>query len=288
MFATAEFQDKVTLWSVGGRTRLTQIRTVLDFGAKRLVVLQEQGFGLLSAANFYGPVNAYDLEGNVIWSRKDLVGVQQLAAIPSQRELMIGVGSDGQPYRILSALDGKEITKLDGIKEVYASSTTPLILAITAQRSICLTELRLTEVHSTTIWKRPLESFAVLHGCLSSKEVAYSEAGGAVYCLDMRGKQKWVVNPEKNRHFLRLAWNQVAARWMAIDWDYARGGAKRLLEISETGVVRLVTDLGEPAESEFFATGERLVTSNGDILDISSGQVVWNYLEKGQTESLSK
>src|SRR5262249_29443618 len=102
-FATAEFEERVTLWSILRRKKLAEIKTVLDFGGKRLTLVQESVFTVLSAGSFYGPVNAYDMEGSILWSRKDLVGVQQLTAIPNALEPMIGVGADNQPYKILSA-----------------------------------------------------------------------------------------------------------------------------------------------------------------------------------------
>jgi hypothetical protein len=168
-----------------------------------------------------------------------------------------------------------------GIREMYASCMTAQMLAVTMRRSLCLVQL-----HSTPIWKRPLKSFGILHGCLSSKEAAYSEAGGALYCLDLHGAQnlhgaqKWMLSPKKDHHFLRIAWSQGSKTWMAVDWDYAHGGPKELLRISEAGAPTSVTNLGEPAENEFFATGDRLITSNGDILDVQSGQVIWNYLNE--------
>jgi len=275
IFATAEFEEKVTLWSLSSRKKLSEIRTVLDFGGKRLTLVQESGFTLVSAASFCGPVNAYDQEGSILWSRKDLVGVQQLTAIPNAPEPMIGVGADDQAYKIVSARDGKEIAELDGIKEVYASNETAQMLAITRRHSLCLIDL-----NSNSIWKRSLKSFGVLHACLSSKEAAYSEAAGATYCVDQKGNQKWMLSPEKDRHFLRVAWNQTAGRWMAIDWDYAHGGPKQLLQVSDAGTAALITTLGEPAVSEFSATGDRLITSNGDIFEIPSGRVIWNYLRE--------
>jgi outer membrane protein assembly factor BamB len=275
IFATAEFEEKVTLWSMRDRKKLAEIRTVLDFGGARLAVVQESSFCLLIAGRFGGPLNAYDLEGNVLWSRRDLVGVQNLASILTDSEPAIGVGADDQPYRILSALNGKEIVQLNGIKEVYASSMTTQILAITSNSAMFS-----AAVGSAPLWKQPLRSFAVLHGCLSSSGVAYSEAAGAMYCFDLFGTQKWILNPEKGHHFLKLAWNQPVGRWMAIDWDYAHGGSKRLLGISPTGSLETVADLGEPAETEFFTSGGRLVTSSGDVFDLHSGQVIWNFLKE--------
>lgn len=274
IFATAEFEEKVNLWSLSQRKRVTEIRTVLDFGATRLAVVQDSSFCLLIAARFEGPVNAYDLEGNVLWSRRDLLGTQHLTPIRNGREPMIGIGSDDEPYKILAALDGKQVTSLNGTRRVYSSLRTAHLLAITSSSAVCLAGLR-----SVPLWEQPLKSFAVLHGGLSSKQVVYCEAAGAMYCFDLNGKQKWTRRPEKNRHFLRVGWNQITGKWMAIDWNYENGGPKRLLEISEMGSPELIADLGEPTETEFFATGDRLVTSNGNIFDAHSGQVVWNFLK---------
>jgi hypothetical protein len=275
IFATAELEDRVTLWSLRDRRKLTEIRTVLDFGATRLAMVQHLGSCLLIAASFEGPVNGYDLEGSVLWSRKDLVGAQHLTPIPNGPEPMIGVGSEGEPHRVLGALDGKEITARDGIKKMYSSLSTAKILAITSNSAICLAGLS-----SVPLWQQSLVSFAVLHGGLSSRQVAYCEAAGAMYCFDLAGTHKWTLKPDKNRHFLRLTWNQATGRWMAVDWDYENGGSKRLLEISEAGNAALIADLGEPSETEFFATGDRLITSNGDIFDTHSGQVIWNFLKE--------
>src|SRR5262249_37147310 len=132
---------------------------------------------------------------------------------------------------------------------------------------------------SAPLWKQPLRSFAVLDASLSSKEAAYSEAAGAMYCFDLDGTRKWVLSSERDHHFLRVAWNESAGRWMAVDWNYGHGGPKRLLKISQAGAPAVVVNLGEPAETRFFARGDRLVTSNGEIFDVQSGQIIWNFLK---------
>lgn len=88
IFATAEFEKKVTVWSMRRKRKIAVITTVLDFGGTRLAMVGQSGLCLLNAASFEGPMNAYDLEGNVLWSRRDLVGVQQLTPVPNCGLLM--------------------------------------------------------------------------------------------------------------------------------------------------------------------------------------------------------
>jgi hypothetical protein len=275
IFATAEYEEIVTLWSLRRRRKLAELKTVIDFGAPRMAVVQESSLCLLIAAGFAGPVNAYDFKGNVLWSRSDLAGVQQLMPIPNGPEPMVGIGLEGQPYVVLSAIDGREVSRLNDIRKLYGTRSTASILGITRKSAVCLAALA-----STVLWEEPLKSFAVLHGALSSRQATYCEAAGSVYCFDLDGTRKWILHPDRDHHFFRVGWNHVTGQWMAIDWDYEKGSSKRLHAINETGNAAFVADLGEPAETEFFASGDLLVTSNGDIVDAQSGQIVWTFLKK--------
>ena len=272
IFATAEFKEKVSLWSIRYRKKLAQIRTILDFGARRLAVVQRSGRCLCVAANFDGHVNAYDLEGNVLWSRKDLTGVQQLTPMHDGGEPMVGIGAENQPYKIVDTLDGRELVQLGGVREVYGSSETANILAIASKHVSCLESW-----DGIPRWERQLNSFGVLDGAFSPVQVAYSEVAGAMYCFDLDGKQKWVLQPEKGHHFIRVAWNQATDTWMAVDWNYEQGGSKRLLEINTAGNCELVANIGTPAEAEFISKGTLLITSDGDVLDSESGAIVWHF-----------
>jgi hypothetical protein len=274
-FVTADLAGNVTLWSMASKKRLAEVRTVLDFGGTRLAFVKEPEFCLLIAARFEGPLSAYDLSGRVLWSRKDLAGVQHVTQIPNRTEPLIGVGSEGQPYRVLAVFDGKEVIKLDKVSKIYSNPGTMQILATGADRSASL-----VGPDWKTIWKHPLKSFAVLHGWVSDRYVAYSEAAGGAYCFDQDGALVWASNPEPKHHFLRIACDQEKETWTAVDWNYEKGGPKRLLKLSEKGSAEPIATLEEPAETEFFATGECLITSNGSVFDSQSGRVIWDFIKE--------
>jgi len=273
VFATAEYERNVTLWSLRDREKINELSTVLDYGARRIAVVQESEHCRLIAASFEGPVNAYDPEGNVVWSRGDLTGVQQVMPLVSNSRALIGLGLEGQPYKILSAIDGREISRLNGISKLYGSQSTLSFLGVTAKNVVCLESL-----DSRPLWEQPLKSFAILHCGLSPRHAVYSEAAGCLYCFDLDGRQRWVIRPDRNRHFLRVSWNQATEKWMAIDWNFENGGSKRLFEIGEIGNTRVVANLGEMAETEFFASGDLLIGSHGAVIDTQSGQPVWNFI----------
>jgi outer membrane protein assembly factor BamB len=274
LFVTAAFERSATLWSLRQRMKLSEINANFDFGGTRLAILQSAAFCVLAMARFCGPITVCDTQGTPLWSRSDLVEIQQIMPISNAVNPMIGIGLEDKPYRIVDARNGADICALDQIKELYTGLAGSHLLGATSRRSI-----RLVTLDFKKLWEHRLKSFAVLHGGVSSDQVVYSEASGAVYCFDFTGNLQWEFIPEKHRHVLRVVWSQVLGKWAVVDWNYESGGSKRLLQLDDKGKALLIADLDEVEETEFFANGNYLVTSNGNILDVSLGEVVWNFLD---------
>ena len=273
IFAAAEFEQRVTLWSFAARAKLAEFDTVLDFGGNRLALAANANV-LLVAARFSGPLEVYGSGGDLLWSRKDLFGIQHLTQLSGRGPLALGVGREHGPYVILNALDGTNIRIVHDTSRIFGNPYSVEVLHVTAHRSVYLATL-----DSGPSWERSLTSFAVIHAAFSPTEVVYSEAAGPVHCFQLGGQKKWEINPEQGRHFIRVAWNHATGTWMAIDWNYENGGSKLLLEITDKGTACPIADLGEPAEIEFFGGGDYLATSNGDILVTRSAEVVWRFAD---------
>ena len=272
LFATADFEQSVTLWSYKQRSALTRLHTVLDFGGKRLAIDGHQQ-GLVAAAAYPGPIELFSGLGSTLWNRADLKMVQQLAFVSLENSVLLGVGADEQPYRLIAADDGREVARIPEVAVVVPNFFSKQLLCVTRRNSIVLIDDRLT-----TLCERPLVSFGVLHAAFSPADFAYAEAAGSIYCTDYRGTQRWCVAPEEGHHFLRLVWNSETCIWLAIAWDYEHGGEKQLFSISDVGKCEHVGVLGDSAELEFAAGGKHLITSDGDVLDSSSLKSVWRFL----------
>jgi outer membrane protein assembly factor BamB len=271
LFATGEFERRVRLWSFRQRSRIAELSTVLDSGGSRLLPVWA-GRPIVIAGSYTKGVEAYEAKtGRVLWSRRDLKGVQQICELSKSGSILVGVGCEDRPYEVITAETGKSVSTIAGVKELYASPFQPLYLA-TGKDLVYLSSLL-----ATTVWKRRLVSFAVLDAAFSPEQVAYSEAGGSLYCLDFVGNVAWSFHPEADHHVLRLVWRSEPANWLAIEWNYERGGSKRLLAINVKGETRLLSELRDYAELAFFRHGSHLITSDGEVISTTSGELVWKF-----------
>lgn len=272
-FAAGYPEKRVAIWSVTERKKISELNTVLDFGGSRLAMVLHDKL-IVATGSWDEGISAYSAEqGEVLWSRPDLIHIQQVCDLSDDKIAFIGVGMDSGAYRILRAGTGEDHTKLAGIRKIYASPHGPLYLLEDNTKHIHLSALR-----SPPLWKTPLSSFAVLHAAFSPTEVAISESGGFVTCFDFYGTKLWEFQPEDRHHVLHLCWDMVLQRWLAINWQYQTGGSKLLIEIDSHGVSRSLMDLGKYIETEFSPDGSYLITSNGKVISTQSTEVLWTFL----------
>jgi hypothetical protein len=101
LFATAEFDGRVTVWSVAAQKPIATFGTVSEFGGKRLAILDGDPPIVVAGAWARHGVCAYEASsGRMLWQRRDLRQVQTLSALPSGR---VGVGFERRVFHILAA-----------------------------------------------------------------------------------------------------------------------------------------------------------------------------------------
>ena len=121
----------------------------------------------------------------------------------------------------------------------------------------------------------PKITFAILGVAFSPGAVCITESGGPVRCVDCEsGKELWRHTPPSDSHILDLHYNALDGYFYGVAWHYQRGEFRYLVRFhSETGKATRVRDLNSWMEVFSEAT-EQLVTSSGEIVDLSSGEAV--------------
>lgn len=272
MFATGEFKDHVNVWSIQQRRRVQELSTILDFGGLRLA-MTSQVCPKIIAGSWKKGVAAYDCQnGQVLWSRADLRTVQEIRDFSDLQSSRIGIGLDRGPYHILMAENGSTHSETANVRQLYKSDFAPLYLMVTTKRMIHLS----SEMRLPSIWKRSLASFGVLDAAFSQQQVVYAEAGGLVYCIDFYGSEIWRFSPDPHHHVMRVVWDSDFERWLAVDWN-VNGGPKRLIEIDKEGAACILGHLGECWATEFYRSGQLVITSSGQIISTRTLTPVWEF-----------
>ena len=274
MFATAIFENTVSIWSYKEKRKITEFDTVLDFGGRRLLFIPGETPFLIAGAYERHGICAYDaLTGELLWQRKDLYKIQFLNAIRrSNKEIFVGAGFDARPFLFLDLVSGDTVTFFKGIRKMYSGKKSISIIS-TANKQI---KYICTEDFSFK-WAKKTDTFAFLDAAVGPESIVISQVAGPLHCIDVKGELLWNWQPKEGSHILSVAWFELEKIWLAIRWSYKKGGDKELIAIDNKGNQLWSNTIGTCAECEFFNSGSSLITSDGTIIDVLSMKPIWQF-----------
>jgi hypothetical protein len=276
--AMGHFERTVAMWETEPPSLISTFETILDFGGQRLT-MSDGGDVVVAAAYSRGAVAAYSvISGDVLWKRVDIERIQHLNV--SHSSPAVYVGSDEKPCLLLSLESGETLRQLRGVRKVIESPYGP---------SAFLDQARPAVVDSTTVetvFRIERTTFAFLSIAFSSAQLAVSEAGGPVRCFELSsGDLAWMFVPNDGTHCLELAYIPSVDSFVGVLWPYEKGGSKELVRFDERGITSVLTKLGEPVAECFCANDLKLLTSDGLLIDIASGDGLRLDLSNAETNS---
>ena len=121
----------------------------------------------------------------------------------------------------------------------------------------------------------PKLTFGLLDVAFTSRSVCISESTGPVRCVDYRtGVEFWRYTPPGGSHALKLHYNSLDGFLYGVVWHYEKGQFRYLVRLDpQTGEASSVRNLNS-AEEVFADATQQLVTSSGEIVDLSKGEKV--------------
>jgi hypothetical protein len=286
LFATAEFDGRVTVWSVAAQKPIATFDTVCEFGGKRLAVVDGDPPIVVAGAWARHGVCAYEAtSGRMLWQRRDLRQVQTLSALPSGR---VGVGFERRVFHVLAASSGETLTTIRGVYDLYASRNVPFALGQGRSGSEWI---GLYDLRGARIWRAHMSSFAIVDAALGPDAILVAEVGSPLGCLDWSGVDQWHWVPPGSGDVIRVAWNEQAEAWAAAHRPHGPMEPLRmlLLDLATDGEIRSSREIGSVYEAQFLAGGSLLVVSRiegneiigGEVLHVTSGERVWSFLAGG-------
>jgi hypothetical protein len=266
VFAAAEFESVVSIWSLKSQSKRAEFRTILDFGGTRLAI-DKEGERCVAAAYHVHGIACYSAQtGEVLWQRKDLKKAQRIRILPSQTE--IACGFEGGPLQVLSMRDGKTLQKIRGCRSLKISPFEPVQLADKAKPE-------LQTLDASTVARIDRESFATSSVAFGHGVVAISEAAGPLLCFETgSGQLLWRYQGQVGS----VAYHSKLRRFLAIEWPFERGGIKSLLLLGvNSGKVEAKFPLGSSIVEAFCLAGTHLLSSSGWLLDTATGRVAKHF-----------
>ncbi len=115
----------------------------------------------------------------------------------------------------------------------------------------------------------------VLDAQFSSHSICFTEANGPVRCFScIDGKLKWQFDPGNTSYVVRLYYSEKMDAFWGILWNFDIGAVRHLVRFDVTnGASEQVCEFKSWEEIFLDKTGQ-LVTSAGEIRDLSNGKIV--------------
>ncbi|MFJ7183697.1 hypothetical protein [Lysinibacillus xylanilyticus] len=272
LFVTAEFEKKVTLWSLATKKKLSEFDTILDFGGQRMVLIPFPSPIVVTAAYYRKGVAAYDaLTGEKLWHRKDLTKVQYVDRLIIDDEIVIGLGRSQGPYTILNLRDGSTKEQIRGVRRIFTDNKgLKKFIVKDAQAKL------IDVTNNKVLFKDKIDPKSVEFLDEHFVVNTYKK----IVCYDFEGQIVWQYNcPE--RHIIRnLSRDVKEDEWLIILWNSQTGGPVSICRINDSGVLVSEKILGEVFLNEFIKEGKVVITSDGEVRNTDTLSVEWKFCNK--------
>lgn len=117
IFLAALFEKTVYVWSIATGIKVAEFSTILDYGGRRLALGNAKDVFIAGAYSRNG-VACYRLtNGEMIWHRKDLKGVQVVCISPNDK--MVFCGFSDKPGHILDMDSGATLQRLKSVRDLF-------------------------------------------------------------------------------------------------------------------------------------------------------------------------
>lgn len=254
----------MSVWDLDPIRMVATFDTILDFGGDR-IHLSNDGAIVLCAAYHRDGVAAYDCAtGCRLWQNRGVKRPQRLSMSRTSRIAYVGV--EGGPCLALSLDDGSVAARIRGVRRLEESPFNPLVFLDQHRPVVASHKLK-------PVFAVPRTTFAFLDVAFGPRQLALSEAGGPVRCVELAsGRVAWVHRPPEGVHCLNLAYCGKAEAFVGVLWPFAHGGSKQLVRFNADGSAYVIKDFGGPAEQCFCQAGASLLTTDGTLIEILSGK----------------
>lgn len=270
LLAAATLEGTIEIWDIPAFKQVCQIKGNYAFGAGNLCMHEQkqQICAGVSRAKA-GIVSAYDSkQGKLLWERRRL-------HYPN------GMHYSVSGNLVYCAIDKGKVIQLDSNTGEISGVIKDSDQCFEGEHCIFICpssgpDYRIRQKSSNQEVRLGKSSFAALDVVFSEDTAFLTESGGPIISVDtLTGCEKWRHSLSEGSHALKLHWSPRTKCLYAVLWHYQRGLFRNLVRLEEKdGRLELVCEIQNSWGEAFIEATQSLVTTNGDVIDLSNGRAI--------------
>lgn len=265
--AAAFFERTVQIWDLKAQEKISEFPTVFCMGAKNLAFAPLGGILVAGLSTPRGRVAAYEVpSGKKLWEQR-LVYPSWLRFDPSGKSVLCT--RNRRSVLRIEINTGTIVETIDATMQYIEESDGDALSVPSKDKD----PIRLTRSGRTFELFQP--SFRVLDAKFSPSSVCLSEASGPVRCFSrLDGKSIWTFTPDAKAHVVKLHYSARMDAFFGVLGNFESRPFRTLIRFEPTsGEYKRICDF-DSWEEVFLDTTHQLVTSAGEIRDLSNGELV--------------
>jgi hypothetical protein len=239
--------------------------SIYDFGGCRLAIANDAD--LIAIGSYSRGIGMYDVDGHLLWVRKDLKKCSCPAFSSDNSALCCPIY--GRGTHVLNVLNGDTVDRLRGVRGVWEGKQD------SARVCVFKKHLVVTRLHSENNLNIPIESFAVGDCLVANNALYFSEIGSALKCIDLETESERWRYQDHHWHALNLAISSDSVSLKVLWYCYEKHLDTRVLTLNcATGEITSDISVPRAAAYAFCLDGSCVVATNGHVYNCSTGETV--------------
>ncbi len=265
--AAAFFDKTIQIWDIESQKNISEFSTIFRMGAKNLAFSPLGEILIVGLSNPRGRVAAYEVSsGKKLWEQR-FVHPSWLRFDASGKSIFC---TRNQRSVLRIKVDTGAIVETIDATTQYIEQSDGDILSVPSRDK---DPIRL--VRRGRIYELCQPSFWVLDAKFSPSSVCLSEASGPVRCFSrLDGKCLWTFTPGAKAHVVKLHHSAGMDAFFGVLGNFESRPFRTLIRFEPTsGEYKRICDF-DSWEEVFLETTDQVVTSAGEIRNLSDGEIV--------------
>lgn len=268
--AAGSFEKSIQIWDSSSRERISEFSTVFSSGARNLALASDGQRLVAGLSRPRGRVAAYEVpSGKKLWEVN--VSYPSKLQFNASGESILCTRNQRSVLR-LDAQTGNVLATIDGARR-YIEDVSGDVLSVPANEDDPIRLIRGS--HSFTLYK---PGRWVLDAKFSPQSVCLSEANGPVRCIGrFDGELQWMFDPGIKSHVVGLHYSPGVGAFFGVLFNFENGASRTLMRFHPaSGIYERICEF-DSWEEAFLSATDQLVTSAGEIRDLSTGELVGRF-----------
>ena len=264
-------ETTVQLWDIARRQQIGEFQARFAFGANNLALHPDGGRIATGISSGRGTIASYEgPDGVMVWQRGRISYPARLRFSPSGHHISCTI--DNRKVELIDAKTGVTNVVHDGVRNYFEGDFGQRLIVPTSGAGYVL---RADAELSENEFRIDKLTFAPLDAAFGPDRLYLTESGGPVRCIDcLTGEERWRFDPPPESHILRLHYSPEDDFTYGVLWHYEKGLFRYLLRFDRVDGCATQMCTLDSSEEAFVAVSHQLITSSGNIIDLSNGQTV--------------